>query len=471
MEIDDSAGGAGARGGPAQTAESHGEQIARLERRVERERLARHEAESMLESKSLELYQANLALRQLANELEAQVEARTRELEVALDEAREATKVKGQFLATMSHEIRTPLFGVIGTAELLEESSLDDEQRARLSAIRSSGESLLALLNEILDFSKLDAARLELQSVEFDLEQEVSSVVRLFEPLASGAGLVLSADIEPQAHLFIGDKVRLRQIISNLLSNAVKFTTAGEVALTVATRRIANRAHVVISVRDTGPGIPDDQREVLFEEFRQGDPSTTRVHGGTGLGLAIVSRLAKLMQGDVTIDSVVGQGSVFTVRVVMDVGPERGSRTQTAAKAPPMKLSGNVHDLRILLVEDNPVNRMVTTAMLKKLGCSASVAEDGAAAVAAVSAGTIDVVLMDLQMPVLDGFEATRAIRALDLEVQPQIVALTANAFESDRQRSRETGMDDFLAKPFSLPELRALCERLAAARATGSRG
>ncbi len=444
--------------------------IARLHKRIERERLARQQAEEMLESKSLELYRANLSLRQLADDLESQVERRTRELERALDDAQAATRAKSQFLATMSHEIRTPLFGVIGTAELLERSRLDAQQTEQIGVIRSSGESLLALLNEILEFSKLDAERLELQSIEFDLEAEGQAAAQLFRPMAAAHGLSLSVSVDTQERLVRGDPLRLRQIVSNLLSNAVKFTTEGGIELVISTEPSDGRIAVTVSVRDTGPGIPEHERELLFEEFRQGDPSTTRVHGGTGLGLAIVSRLAQLMGGGVTLESRVGVGSVFTVTIVLDLGSPRVD-TQPPVKSSPefLRPGSQVSDLRILLAEDNPINRVVATAMLEKVGCRLEIAEDGGEAVDRVATGVFDVVLMDLQMPVIDGLEATRRIRRLDLAKQPYIVALTANAFDSDRQRCMEAGMDDFLAKPFSLAEISSLCERIEATSSLAS--
>ncbi len=437
------------------------DRVARLEKRLERERIARHQAEEMLESKSRELYSANVSLRQIADDLELEVEKRTRELEAALHDAQAATRLKSQFLATMSHEIRTPLFGVIGTAELLERSSLDTTQSAQVRTIRSSGESLLTLLNQILDFSKLDAERFELQVSEFDLEAKARAVAELFRPIALARGLALKVNIAPQTRLIVGDRLRLRQIMSNLLANAVKFTSEGAIELTVSTRPVGDRLALKISVTDTGPGIPEHEREVLFEEFRQGDPSTTRVHGGTGLGLAIVSRLARLMGGEVALDSVAGIGSVFTVRVMVDAGADRAThRAPGDSLAAPEPLAG-LGDLQILVAEDNPVNRMVATSMLSRLGCTPLIATDGGEAVDLVSAGGIDIVLMDLQMPVLDGLQATRRIRLLDLPRQPHIVALTANAFESDRERCQDAGMDDFLAKPFSLDDLRDLFHRL----------
>ncbi len=452
------------------------DQIARLEKRLHRERLARREAEEMLESKSLELYQANVALRAQADDLERQVEHRTHELEVALEGANAATEAKSQFLATMSHEIRTPLFGVIGTAELLERSLLDPAQRAQVGVIRGSGETLLSLLNEILDFSKLDAARLELKAVPFDLAGESHAVGALYRPLAESRGLELRVDVDVPSATYRGDKVRFRQILSNLVSNAISFTEQGHVGLAVTARASGAHTEVVVQVSDTGPGIPEEQRSMLFEEFTQGDPSTTRTHGGTGLGLAIVSRLAGLMGGDVTLESVVGEGSVFTARIIMDSDADADAdaaslgRHESASTAPEVTPIEGITHLRILLAEDNPVNRLVATAMLEKFGCTASIAVNGQEAVEMVTAaGDVDVVLMDLQMPVLDGIEATQRIRALDLARQPYIVALTANAFASDEQRCRDAGMDDFLAKPFSLAELHTLFLTVAQSRSAAS--
>jgi signal transduction histidine kinase/CheY-like chemotaxis protein len=445
------------------------DQLTRLKKRVERERMARVAAETMLESKSLELYKANTSLRELASELEAKVESRTQAFEEAAEMARAATHAKSEFLATMSHEIRTPLFGVLGSAEVLQQSPLNQDQNALVGTIRSSGENLLALLNEILDFSKLDPARIDLVLSEFDLEEETKAVADLFRSVARSQGLSLDVTVGPQSRLLVGDNLRLRQIISNLLSNAVKFTDDGGIELFVTAVPVNGHTQVSVSVSDTGPGIRESDREMLFEEFRQGDPSTTRTHSGTGLGLAIVSRLAGLMGGDVKLRSEVGRGSTFKATVLMDEGALRSTVQPQKTPSPEAEPIVEVHDLRILLAEDNPVNRMIATAMLEKIGCSALIAEDGGTAVEIVAGGQIDVVLMDLQMPVLDGLEATRRIRSMKLERQPQIVALTANSFESDRESCRTAGMDDFLSKPFSLDDLRELCERLAAARSVVS--
>jgi CheY-like chemotaxis protein/anti-sigma regulatory factor (Ser/Thr protein kinase) len=256
--------------------------------------------------------------------------------------------------------------------------------------------------------------------------------------------------------------------MSNLLSNAMKFTVEGEVELTISTRAVDERIEVTVSVRDTGPGIPEYAHELLFEEFRQGDPSTTRVHGGSGLGLAIVSRLTNLMGGSVTLESVVGVGSTFTARVMVDPTVNREVPIDSRSVARADQTSVAQPGLRILLAEDNVVNRTIATAMLEKLGCSAAVAVDGGEAVRIAASGGIDLVLMDLQMPVLDGLEATRQIRKLDLPHQPRIVAVTANAFESDRERCLDAGMDDFIAKPFSLDDLRELFGRLGLASPVG---
>lgn len=434
--------------------------LQRAERRADRERAARRQAEQLLEAKSWELHAANVSLQQLAEDLEEQVAERTRELAAALEAASSAAVAKSQFLAAMSHEIRTPLFGIIGTADVLRESALTAVQAEQVSTIRSSGESLLTLLNEILDFSKLDAARVELDVDDFDLVAESYSVTSLYRPLAAQGPVVMHVDIDDGVRTIHGDKLRYRQILSNLISNAVKFTSEGEIWVRVGTREIAAGVEVILSVRDTGPGIPPEHISSLFDEFSQGDPSVGRTHGGTGLGLAIVSRLVQLMGGEIQVESEVGVGSTFTARMIMGNAQGTGRAKDPVVVTEELQERPDLGDLRILLVEDEVVNRTVATAMLGRLGIRPSIAQNGLEAVDAVAAQTFDLVLIDLHMPVLGGIDATRRIRALDGIEQPRIVAVTASAFESDRRACTEAGMDDFLPKPFTLNGLQEVCVR-----------
>jgi len=409
--------------------------------------MARAEAERLLEEKSLALFQANRSLQDLAEDLEQQVALRTAELQLALDRAEASTRAKSEFLAMMSHEIRTPMNGILGMAQLLETTTLTTEQNGYLDAIRSSGETLMVLLNDILDFSKIEAGYLDLERHDFDLPEAISSTLALYRPMAEGKSLTLDHTFAAGLPSYVrGDRTRLRQVLSNLLANAIKFTSEGRIHVSVSVRRIADLLMLDVAVEDTGIGIPHHRLDRLFKAFTQVDSSTTRRYGGTGLGLAISARLCAAMDGDITVSSQVGKGSVFRFSVALELAD---------SATPPQPVSGpkaeSVQDRRrVLVVDDDRINRALALAMLDKLGFPAESAACGEDAVTRVSAGDVDIVLMDLQMPGMDGVQATHFIRGLDIR-QPHIIALTANAYESDRQRCLAAGMDDFMAKPFRL--------------------
>ncbi|MGD9600340.1 MAG: response regulator [Gammaproteobacteria bacterium] len=486
--------------------------------------------------------------------------------------ARSAVDAKSRFLATMSHEIRTPLNGMLGAAELLQRSALTPAQRNFVDIFHQSGRHLMVLVNDVLDFSKLEAGRLTLERAPFVLRELVETVAETHAPAAHAKGLVMSAYVSPDAPLkVIGDVSRLRQVLSNLLSNAVKFTARGDVSLeierleTSSSRRTELRFHV----RDTGIGIDPGQAAQLFQAFRQADDSTTRLYGGTGLGLTISGDLVRLMGSRIEVSSLPGQGACFSFTLLLDIDattddvprldapwrlavvdasvPARRALSATAlavgaqviepcpgASPAPDRLlvtaravadpasrevlaawpeipriyvrtlddsaqpafdavailsepvrsralvellanraaAGPSPDatrpragrtaMRVLLVEDNQVNQLVALAMLEETGCIVDTAADGAEALACWARGSYDLVLMDCQMPVLDGFEATRRLRTREEDEareRTRIVALTANAFAEDRARCLEAGMDDFLAKPFTREQLVAVLQ------------
>jgi signal transduction histidine kinase len=446
---------------PEQTAAAPASVSAEMEillRRVERERRARKQAEQLLENKSMELYEANQRLQAHAAELERVVHERTRALEQALTVVEESLRAKGEFLAVISHEIRTPMNGVLGMAQLLLMTQLTEEQQGYAETIRSSGEILLALINDILDLSKMESGKVTLDARPVNVRAVVNEVTQLLSGQAQEKKLALRSLVAPEVPAwFRGDATRLKQIFLNLVGNAIKFTHKGSVRVEVVT--MDNAGWLECRVKDTGIGIPPDRVGRLFEKFSQVDSSITRRYGGTGLGLAICKRLVEGMGGNITVESKHYQGTTFTFRI-----PAIPSEAPREVRPPPQAGPRRVLQARILLVEDNPVNQMLAMSMLQKLGASADLAKDGAEAVEKATAGAYDLILMDLQMPRMDGLTATRAIRATGGIRQPRIVALTANAMDSDREACVAAGMDDFLSKPFQASELQEKLDAVAAA-------
>ncbi len=413
---------------------------------------------------TIERKKTELILRQAkqqAEALHAETELVNKQLQVSIERAnlmtREAmlsNQAKSEFLANMSHEIRTPMNGIIGFTDILADEDLTEQQKEYVGIIKIAADSLLALINDILDFSKIEAGKLETEAIEFNLGSLLKDITYLMRPQADKKGLefeVIRSEGVPET--MRSDPVRLRQCLFNLLSNALKFTTQGHVFLRVTAEQKDGRSFIRCAVEDTGIGIPEDKQKSIFEAFSQVDSSTTREYGGTGLGLAITRELTLLLGGQISLESEIGKGSVFSVTVPVVLPSENAildksgkSNKNTVPKGPEPK-SGAV-----LVVDDNKTSEVLATLLLEKLGFEVTAVSDGAEAVDEALAKSFDLILMDMQMPSVDGYEATKILR--DKGVTIPIVAVTAYALEGDRDKCISTGCDDYISKPINKDRL-----------------
>ncbi len=376
----------------------------------------------------------------------------THELEREREEARRESELKSAFLANMSHEVRTPLNGVIGMADLLLDTELDKQQSAYAEMVRDSGQSLLSLLNAILDFAKLDAGRMQVERVPMSLRDVIDRVLGPFELAAKERGLDFAIRIdEAVPNALRGDAIRIGQVLTNLVSNALKFTETGSVEVSVEFLRDSNDGVLLrFEVEDTGIGISDAAMARVFQPFSQADPSTTRRYGGTGLGLAISRQLVELMGGNLQASSAPGRGTRFWFTLPMG---------RAAIRVPDRLARMPAQGPRVLVVEDNPVNQIVLGRLVERLGCTVSYAHNGAEAVETLHRHTYDLVLMDCQMPVMDGYDAARAMRAAGAELP--IIAVTASSVADERPAALASGMNDILGKPIDANELRKVLVRV----------
>ncbi len=406
--------------------------------------------------------QAEVANRSLLKAKE-EADAANALLKQAKEAADAANLAKSQFLATMSHEIRTPMNGVLGSLELLQRSTLDRQQRRLVRTAASSGESLMMILNDVLDHSKIEAGKLSLARASLSLHATAAGVVTLFRASAQAKHLTLELELDPQLHdRVFGDAQRLKQVLTNLLGNAIKFTERGGVVLRASAlppeRHRPGHAGVRFEVIDTGIGMPGDAARHLFEPFYQHDSSRRRHGGGTGLGLSISQRIVEAMGSTIAVDTRQGLGSRFHFELWLEIDPSPPAERPFDSAMTPLDDASTALQGTVLLVEDNPVNRTIASEMLKSLGVQSIHAEHGQQALDLLSRNAVDLVLMDCQMPVMDGYEATARIREREAELRAPrtpIIALTADAYEEDTAHALRVGMDGHLAKPYTRDQLR----------------
>lgn len=420
-------------------------------KRFERERAARKEAEQLLEAKSAEVYEINKNLEKLVYE-------RTIALEEALKSANIAKEAKSNFLAKMSHEIRTPMNGIIGFTQLISQTDLNEEQEEYINIITSSTQTLLSVINDILDYSKIESGKLVPEIIETNILEELNNIFSLFKNSAKAKNInyILSIDDKIDTFLY-SDIHKIKQVVSNLINNALKFTPENKkVSLNISLLKDdLEYQEIVFYVEDEGIGIPLDKQKKIFEAFSQADESTSRKYGGTGLGLNISSSIINLLGGTLEVESIENIGSKFFFTLKLKKCKNISTKDLTKITIP--KLNNN--DLKILVVDDNQVNLLIISEVLKKLNINYLLAENGQIAIDLCKENLFDIILMDINMPILNGLEATNILKN-QYKIKTPIIALTANSLEGDKNKYLEEGFDDYLSKPFNINDFLELVKK-----------